>query len=314
MKTLKIILTIASLFTGIVANAQNLTWMNTNLNTSQFSNGENIPQAKSVAEWQAACKAKKPIWCYLKFNPANGPKYGKIYNYFAVIDKRGLAPKGWHIASESDFDLFEKSLESHENSYGGKEYHFPSEFTQVFSGYFNGYIFDLFEGSILGGKWWTSSTRVINTNMNYSTNTYNTEKQRLVYEFNQTYSGYHIDQDIRKDWSNHFDNGNSVRCVADKKKEIESKEEELKSKNNNKVQTKSRQTKGNYVIGVKEKIYFYKSPDYGTKTSAYFVKGQKAKIVEIMDENLDNEFLHVNFEYKGKVTDRYILYEDVKFE
>ena len=33
-----------------------------------------------------------------------------------------------------------------------------------------------------------------------------------------------------------------------------------------------------------------------------------------MDENLDNEFLHVNFEYKGKVTDGYILYEDIKFE
>jgi uncharacterized protein (TIGR02145 family) len=273
MKTIKTILTIASLFICIVANAQNLTWMNTNLNTSQFSNGENIPQAKSVAEWQAACKAKKPIWCYLKFNPANGPKYGKIYNYFAVIDKRGLAPKGWHIASESDFDLFEKSLESHENSYGGKEYHFPSEFTQVFSGYFNGYIFDLFEGSILGGKWWTSSTRVINTNMNYSTNTYNTEKQRLVYEINQTYSGYHIDQDIRKDWSNHFDNGNSVRCVADKKKEIKSKEQEPKQKEES--------TKKKYIATIQD-------PDGYTN-----VRSGMSKNSEIIDRLFEGEHYEV---------------------
>ena len=109
--------------------------------------------------------------------------------------------------------------------------------------------------------------------------------------------------------------------LDDKKKEIELKEQELKqkeealkSKSNNKVQTKSRQPNGNYVIGIKDKIYFYESPDYGTQTSVYFVKGQKAKVVEIMDENLDNEFMHVNFEYKGKVTDGYILYEDIKFE
>ena len=109
--------------------------------------------------------------------------------------------------------------------------------------------------------------------------------------------------------------------LSDKKKEIELKEQELKQKEQelkstikNKVQTKSSQPKSNYVIGIKDKIYFYESPDYGSQTSVYFVKGQKAKVVEIMDENLDNEFLHVNFEYKGKVTDGYILYEDVKFE
>ncbi len=109
--------------------------------------------------------------------------------------------------------------------------------------------------------------------------------------------------------------------LSDKKKEIELKEQELKQKEQelkstikNKVQTKSSQPKSNYVIGIKDKIYFYESPDYGSQTSVYFVKGQKAKVVEIMDENLDNEFLHVNFEYKGRVTDGYILYEDIKFE
>ena len=109
--------------------------------------------------------------------------------------------------------------------------------------------------------------------------------------------------------------------LADKKKDIELKEQELKQKEEalkstikNKVQTKSSQPKSNYVIGIKDKIYFYESPDYGSQTSVYFVKGQKAKVVEIMDENLDNEFLHVNFEYKGRVTDGYILYEDIKFE
>jgi site-specific DNA-cytosine methylase len=111
--------------------------------------------------------------------------------------------------------------------------------------------------------------------------------------------------------------------LDDKKKEIELKEQELKQKEEalkstttsiKRTQSKVSRPTSNYVIGIKERIYFYESPDYGTQTSVYFVKGQKAKVVEIMDENLDNEFLHVNFEYKGKVTDGYILYEDVKFE
>ena len=111
--------------------------------------------------------------------------------------------------------------------------------------------------------------------------------------------------------------------LDEKKKEIELKEQELKQKEqelkSKSTSIKSTQSKvsrptSNFVIGLKERIYFYESPDYSTRTSTFFVKGQKAKVVEIMDENLDNEFLHVNFEYKGKVTDGYILYEDIKFE
>jgi uncharacterized protein (TIGR02145 family) len=188
-----------------------------NLNVSKFINGEIIPQAKSVAEWQTACKAKKPVWCFYKFNPANGAKYGKLYNYYAVIDKRGLAPKGFHIATESDFDLLKSILKTYDNN-GVKEYIFTDEFKEQFGGYFNGQIFDLAEGDMSAGEWWTSTTKA---------------NEILVYELIQHKgnvpnvengtSSYGVQfQEFKKNWRisqskySPQNEGYSVRCVKDK--------------------------------------------------------------------------------------------------
>jgi uncharacterized protein (TIGR02145 family) len=219
----------------LVENAQRLVDMawTDNLNVSKFRNGEIIPEAKSVAAWQAACKAKKPIWCYYNFNPANGVKFGKIYNYYAVNDKRGLAPKGFHIATEADFDFVQSSLETFEN-YGIKEYVFTDEFKQIFGGYFNGQIFDLAESEMSAGKWWTSTKREVNSSVfNSSTGTYYTNKEILVYEFTQDRQYIAIDtengistvlvkyQEFRKNWRiseskySAQNEGYSVRCVKD---------------------------------------------------------------------------------------------------
>jgi len=210
-----------------------MSW-SSNLNVSNFINGEIIPQAKTVAVWQAACKAKKPVWCYYKFDPANGVKYGKIYNYYAVIDKRGLVPKGFHIASESDFDLVESILESYEEN-GVKQYVFTNDFKEQFGGYFDGQIFDLVEGARSAGKWWSSTKREVNSSVfNPSTGSYYKNREILVYEFNQRKNTMAIDngygistalvkyQEFNKNWriceskySSQLE-GYSVRYVKDK--------------------------------------------------------------------------------------------------
>jgi uncharacterized protein (TIGR02145 family) len=75
----------------------NQVWMTKNLEVDEFRNGDPIPQAKSAAQWVKAGENHQPAWCYYKNNPKNGKKYGKLYNWYAVNDPRGLAPKGWHI-------------------------------------------------------------------------------------------------------------------------------------------------------------------------------------------------------------------------
>ena len=80
------------------------TWSNRNLDVSTFRNGDPIPEAKNADEWQEFCKTNKPAFCYRNFDPTNGPKTGKLYNFHAVMDPRGLAPQGWHIPNKAEFE------------------------------------------------------------------------------------------------------------------------------------------------------------------------------------------------------------------
>jgi uncharacterized protein (TIGR02145 family) len=99
-----------ALFTIVLSstNAQTVTigkqiWMAKNLNVDVFRNGDHIPEVKTKEEWEKAGKNKQPAWCYNDNDPINGTKYGKLYNWFAVNDPRGLAPKGYHIPSDDDW-------------------------------------------------------------------------------------------------------------------------------------------------------------------------------------------------------------------
>jgi uncharacterized protein (TIGR02145 family) len=83
----------------------NQIWMTENLNVDKFCNGELIPQAKTDEEWINAGENKQPAWCYYDNNPENGEKYGKLYNWYAVNDPRGLAPVGWHVPSDSEWTI-----------------------------------------------------------------------------------------------------------------------------------------------------------------------------------------------------------------
>jgi uncharacterized protein (TIGR02145 family) len=81
----------------------NQVWMTENLNVDRFRNGDLILEARTKEEWVLAGKNKKPAWCYYDNDPKNGEKYGKLYNWYAVNDPRGLAPKGWHIPSDNEW-------------------------------------------------------------------------------------------------------------------------------------------------------------------------------------------------------------------
>jgi len=78
-------------------------WSTKNLDVSKFRNGEAIPLAKTKAEWALAGKKMQPAWCYYENKTANGSSYGKLYNWYAVNDPRGLAPKGYHIATAAEW-------------------------------------------------------------------------------------------------------------------------------------------------------------------------------------------------------------------
>lgn len=78
-------------------------WMNKNLDVSTFRNGDPIPQAKTEQDWLAAKNNKQPAWCYYENKSENGAKFGKLYNWYAVNDARGLAPVGFHVPSDEEW-------------------------------------------------------------------------------------------------------------------------------------------------------------------------------------------------------------------
>ena len=93
-----------------ITYAQNVTigtqvWATKNLDVSVFRNGDPIPEVKTDAEWTAAGENKQPAWCYFKNDSINYKKYGKLYNCWAIRDKRILAPEGYHIPSENEWRI-----------------------------------------------------------------------------------------------------------------------------------------------------------------------------------------------------------------
>ncbi len=87
-------------------------WMTKNLNVDKFRNGKPIPQAKTKEEWNKAGQDMTPAWCYYNFDPNNGIKYGKLYNWFAVIDPMGLAPIGYHIPTDNEWHILIKNMDT----------------------------------------------------------------------------------------------------------------------------------------------------------------------------------------------------------
>lgn len=78
-------------------------WCNKNLEVSKFRNGDPIPEVKSNEAWEKAGEYEQPAWCYYNYDSANGIKYGKFYNWYAVIDPRGLSPLGYHVPTDDEW-------------------------------------------------------------------------------------------------------------------------------------------------------------------------------------------------------------------
>jgi uncharacterized protein (TIGR02145 family) len=89
-------------------------WMTKNLEVSRYRNGDRIPQVKDPGKWAALTTG---AWCWYNNDSATGAVYGKLYNWYAVNDQRGLAPIGWHIPSDAEWDTLETYLG---NNAGGK--------------------------------------------------------------------------------------------------------------------------------------------------------------------------------------------------
>jgi uncharacterized protein (TIGR02145 family) len=155
--------------TNMEVKIGNQTWMTRNLDVEKFKNGDSIPQAENDEQWKSAGENKKPIWAYYDYDESNGRKYGKLYNWYAVKDKRGIAPEGWHVPSNTEWEELINFLGGYEiagkklktskgwakNGNGTNETGFFGLPSGVF--HFNGG--SQYKSILNNAQWWTSTQK-----------------------------------------------------------------------------------------------------------------------------------------------------------
>ncbi|MBN2281224.1 MAG: fibrobacter succinogenes major paralogous domain-containing protein [Candidatus Marinimicrobia bacterium] len=78
-------------------------WMAENLKATKYRNGETIQKVTDGPEWASLNVGETPAYCAYDNNETNADTYGYMYNWYAVNDSRNIAPVGWHVPTDSDW-------------------------------------------------------------------------------------------------------------------------------------------------------------------------------------------------------------------
>jgi uncharacterized protein (TIGR02145 family) len=218
-------------------------WQAQNLNVQRFKNGDNIRLVKSAAEWAEAAINKEPACCYFAFQRKYGKKYGKLYNWYAVNDKRGLAPESWHIPTLKEIEQLSNFLgnEAEIKLKSKKNWYFDNSNTTMkylcienqgkdlfgFNAKAGGYVDSTGNFQILNnfGYWWTIDETAPNS-LKLSLN-FNSDKSQASEKEDATYKNSALTTDSKAAaffWLEYFSKfldfseddkscGFSVRCI-----------------------------------------------------------------------------------------------------
>jgi len=129
-------------------------WFKENLRTSVYSNGDAIPGELSNSEWSSTNSGARAIY---DNSTANLDLYGRLYNWYAVDDSRGLCPAEWHVPSDGEWTELTDYLGG--ESVAGSHMASSSSNSSGFSGLPGGYRGDDGFFGFVGffGTWWSSS-------------------------------------------------------------------------------------------------------------------------------------------------------------
>jgi len=77
-------------------------WLQENLQTTHYRNGIAIPIVTDNTEWS---KLTTGAYCHYNNDSVNRNTYGRLYNWYAAINPSDIAPVGWHIPSDSEWNV-----------------------------------------------------------------------------------------------------------------------------------------------------------------------------------------------------------------
>jgi uncharacterized protein (TIGR02145 family) len=82
-------------------------WFSENLRSEHYLNGDLIPSGLSDFQWSNTSAGAQ---AYHSNSASNLATYGRLYNWYAVDDARGLCPSGWHVPSDDEWKTMEMHL------------------------------------------------------------------------------------------------------------------------------------------------------------------------------------------------------------
>jgi len=99
-------------------------WLAENLRTTRYQDGSSIPNEKDAAAWT---QLNSGAWCNYDNKPSHDVTYGKLYNWFAVADRGGLCPQGWHVPTDAEWQQLELALGMASSEVGGTGWRIGAE-------------------------------------------------------------------------------------------------------------------------------------------------------------------------------------------
>jgi uncharacterized protein (TIGR02145 family) len=79
---------------------QDQEWMQQDLQVKSYNNGDPIPMIEEADQWEAYLKGAGGA---IQKNQAD--EWDVVYNWYAVVDDRGLCPTGWHVPSFEEWEI-----------------------------------------------------------------------------------------------------------------------------------------------------------------------------------------------------------------
>jgi uncharacterized protein (TIGR02145 family) len=83
-------------------------WMQENLKVTHYRNGDAIPNTTDNTEWGNQTAG---AYCWYNNDMATYKNtYGALYNYYTTVDSRNLCPTGWHVPTDTEWQILEVYL------------------------------------------------------------------------------------------------------------------------------------------------------------------------------------------------------------
>lgn len=83
------------------------TWMAENLRTTRYQNGDPLMNVEDPHFWYPL-GVQPGAYCFYNYDDSKSTIFGAYYNWFAASDSRNIAPPGWHVATEEDWQTLKE--------------------------------------------------------------------------------------------------------------------------------------------------------------------------------------------------------------